>query len=242
MTTLECEIRNLNGAIHTVKVSRAGKVWKLWNEIEEITGIPDYEQQLVCGSVHLRSEMALSELLPTHDSSRLQMMLVRTPTPECFGIESAKQIWNAFLSRSDDGGGTISIDHVNALMQYAGMSRSSAQFRASENAHRKLTFSEVLSLMAEYKATVEPVERRAASLEDVEHELELLDPENTGFMSRRDFTRTAIRVLAPGDSDSEYDSDSDESEDLEDDDADERVDWRMELREIFAETHDDHLW
>eukprot|EP00928_Gymnodinium_smaydae_P068142 TRINITY_DN5120_c0_g2_i3.p1 TRINITY_DN5120_c0_g2~~TRINITY_DN5120_c0_g2_i3.p1 ORF type:complete len:244 (+),score=56.39 TRINITY_DN5120_c0_g2_i3:79-810(+) len=243
MTMLQCEIRNLNGGIQTVNVPRAAKVWKLWNVLEEIIGVPEYEQQLVCGSVHLRSEMALSDLLPTPDSCRLQLTLVRTPTPKCFGIASTKQIWNAFLSLSDDGGGTISVGHVNQLMQYAGMHRSSAQFKASDSAHKKLTFSDLLSLMAAWK----PVEPSPVSVRDLEHELELLDTENTGFVSRRDFTRTTLRVFAQDDSDGEDDSDSDGSEsddgdDLEGSSGDERVEWRRELQEIFAETDDDFLW
>eukprot|EP00928_Gymnodinium_smaydae_P068147 TRINITY_DN5120_c0_g4_i1.p1 TRINITY_DN5120_c0_g4~~TRINITY_DN5120_c0_g4_i1.p1 ORF type:complete len:249 (+),score=52.43 TRINITY_DN5120_c0_g4_i1:148-894(+) len=232
-TALKCEIRNLNGGILTLDVSRAWKVWKLWNEIEEALGIPEYEQQLACGSVHLRAEMALEDLLSTHASDRLELMLARTPTPECFDSISAKWIWNAFLSLSDDGGGTVSTCHVNQLMQYAGMYRSSKQFRASDGAPSKLTFPDLLSLMAEWKGSVEP---RPASEEDLVREFELLDADNTGFVSRRDFNRVTARVLSGGE------GDNDDSDDSEDGDANENVEWRTELREIFSETADDFLW
>eukprot|EP00928_Gymnodinium_smaydae_P089697 TRINITY_DN7360_c0_g1_i1.p1 TRINITY_DN7360_c0_g1~~TRINITY_DN7360_c0_g1_i1.p1 ORF type:complete len:265 (-),score=61.72 TRINITY_DN7360_c0_g1_i1:134-871(-) len=245
MATLECEIRNLNGGIHTVTISRAAKVWKLWNVIENVMDIPEYEQQLVCGSVQLRSEMALSELLPTRDSNRLQIMLVRTSTPECFGIDSAKQIWNAFLSFSDDEGGTIPIGRVNALMQYAGMRRSAVQFNARESAHRKLTFPDVLSSMAEWKESVEPSPRSNNDLEDLEHQLQLLDPDNTGFVSRRDLMRTIRANSQDDDSDSEAEEDSeadDDDDDVLDYNGDELVEWRGELQAILAETPDDFLW
>eukprot|EP00928_Gymnodinium_smaydae_P066485 TRINITY_DN4948_c0_g5_i2.p1 TRINITY_DN4948_c0_g5~~TRINITY_DN4948_c0_g5_i2.p1 ORF type:complete len:242 (+),score=63.53 TRINITY_DN4948_c0_g5_i2:83-808(+) len=235
MATLECEIRNFDGGIHTIKVSRAAKVWKLQHEIEAMLGIPDYEQQLVCGSVQLRSEMFLSELLPTNDSRRLQMTLVRTPKPECFDVNSAQWIWNAFLSFSDDEGGTISIRHVNALMQYAGMRKSAAQFNECDSERRKLSFPELLSLMAEWKESVEPP---PASLNNLERELELLDPDSTGFVSRRDFARATTRTFEDSD---DSDSDSDDSDDTEGYNADDRVEWRKELQEILSEAPDGFL-
>eukprot|EP00928_Gymnodinium_smaydae_P066484 TRINITY_DN4948_c0_g5_i1.p1 TRINITY_DN4948_c0_g5~~TRINITY_DN4948_c0_g5_i1.p1 ORF type:complete len:243 (+),score=69.37 TRINITY_DN4948_c0_g5_i1:91-819(+) len=242
MATLECEIRNLNGGIHTVKVSPAAKVWRLQNEIEAMLGIPDYEQQLVCGSVQLRSEMFLSELMLANDSSRLHITLVRTPTPECLDVSSAKWIWNAFLSFSDDEGGTIPIRHVNALMQYAGMRKSAAQFNECDSERRKLSFPELLSLMAEWKESVEPP---PASLKNLERELELLDPDGTGFVTRRDFTRATARIFEDSDdsdNDNEDDSDSDDGDELERHNAVDRVEWRKELQEIFSEAPDDFLW
>eukprot|EP00928_Gymnodinium_smaydae_P063473 TRINITY_DN47032_c0_g1_i1.p1 TRINITY_DN47032_c0_g1~~TRINITY_DN47032_c0_g1_i1.p1 ORF type:complete len:251 (-),score=49.77 TRINITY_DN47032_c0_g1_i1:55-807(-) len=221
--TLACNIRDLRGKVQTVWAARTWRVWELQDEIEEELGIPDYEQRLACGSISMKGESVLSSFLPTDDSSRLDITLVRSAVPACFDADTASRIWQAFSSFSVDGGGTIDSSSVSDVMRYAGMFDSSREF-GTEVASGRLTFPELLQLLASWKEAVEPT---PPTFKEVEHELSLLDEGNTGFVSSHAFWRLVHAWVVSYGSE---DDDAFERFDMENDDL---VEWRPLLRQVW---------
>eukprot|EP00928_Gymnodinium_smaydae_P087219 TRINITY_DN7151_c0_g1_i2.p1 TRINITY_DN7151_c0_g1~~TRINITY_DN7151_c0_g1_i2.p1 ORF type:complete len:141 (-),score=29.55 TRINITY_DN7151_c0_g1_i2:301-723(-) len=136
--------------------------------------------------------------------------------------------------------------HVPDLIRFVKIFKSSRKIqKQQQGASKSLTFPDVLQVLTEWKEAAEP----RPPTQDLEQELSLIDAEGTGYVTRRDFRATVLRVYERNhedDTSDEEDNGSDVSGDVSSDgessDGDELIDWRETVQEMLKDAEDDFLW
>eukprot|EP00928_Gymnodinium_smaydae_P011843 TRINITY_DN14331_c0_g1_i1.p1 TRINITY_DN14331_c0_g1~~TRINITY_DN14331_c0_g1_i1.p1 ORF type:complete len:221 (-),score=44.77 TRINITY_DN14331_c0_g1_i1:244-906(-) len=148
-----CNISTLQGKQYNVEVETAWTVTNLREHMCEEFDIPEYEQLFVRGSVHLKSNDLVCFAPQEQQSDVLELILLRSPKPACFTKSRTEDIWDAFLSLSQDNGDTVETRHASQIARFAGMYQVARAIKQEDEMPKHFSFPDLLQYFSGLKIT-----------------------------------------------------------------------------------------
>eukprot|EP00928_Gymnodinium_smaydae_P017994 TRINITY_DN16860_c0_g1_i1.p1 TRINITY_DN16860_c0_g1~~TRINITY_DN16860_c0_g1_i1.p1 ORF type:complete len:247 (+),score=28.08 TRINITY_DN16860_c0_g1_i1:47-742(+) len=148
--TYQCDVNMSNGYSVTLEFELHWTVSVVKERLEDESGIPSYEQMLVCGNSTLLNNDVLCDVCRNQDGpgDRISMLLVRLDVPRELTDAEARRVWEAFRIYSTDCGETVRCACVSNVLRFSDIPSRLDDVDMSLAEINEVSFLEVLRLAA----------------------------------------------------------------------------------------------
>eukprot|EP00928_Gymnodinium_smaydae_P086607 TRINITY_DN7088_c0_g2_i1.p1 TRINITY_DN7088_c0_g2~~TRINITY_DN7088_c0_g2_i1.p1 ORF type:complete len:267 (+),score=18.21 TRINITY_DN7088_c0_g2_i1:34-834(+) len=186
----ECELHTLAGSVFTFMVQYDWNVETLKERVEWETKFPRFLQVLSTSDRKLLNTDELRDVFDAQGFSdgRLCLCLAFLDVPDQLQRADVQRAWDAFCIRSTDCGDTIPQSKLLEVIRYVDTGANSCQVEDVLVDHERVSFTDVLSVIATIKDA-------SATVKHAPEELEEFVSERYPF-AKSDFPRRSSLLLA----------------------------------------------